>query len=269
MHVHTWLLVTLLCSQDTQQIQILGLGNRPRIDVGSLVELFDPSDPLQQLMSTVTKVSRLVLDVDYCALTRAHVHSRIMHAKTLDSELGRWCRNLPHEWLPRVVYSMPGESLLTYLDIPTGSLWNFYRSARIILQILIQNMYDMVESLPGEFPEDDEVSEYFANDVSADATPSDVIRDLISDICKSIPFTLGDVDMTGNPPASNSSSSGRNNSRLRAIEGYELIWPLWGICTNSYSTPRQKRQARNALQRLGSVLGIKLASRLADAVELW
>lgn len=224
-------------------------------------------------MSTVTKISRLVLDAQCplsaknvdSAVTRAHFHFRIMHAKTLDSELGRWCRNLPHEWLPRVVYSMPGESLLTYLDVPTGSLWNFYRSARIILQSMIQNMYEMVESLPGEYPEDE------VNDVSADVTPSDMIRDLISDICKSIPFTLGDVDMMGNPaqPASNSSGLGerRNNSRLRAIEGYELIWPLWGICTNNHSTPRQKRQARNALQRLGSILGIKLASRLADAIE--
>ncbi|KAL1966088.1 hypothetical protein VTN77DRAFT_4836 [Rasamsonia byssochlamydoides] len=259
------------------QIQILGLGNRPRIDIESLVELFDPSDPLQRLMCSVTKISHLVLNLNaLCplserdvALTKAHILSCITYANTLDSELTRWCRDLPHEWLPRVVYS-PGESLITYPDVPTGSLWNFYRSARIILQSIIQNMYETVASLPGEYPED-EVSRSTVDDIfSADVTPPDIIHDLISDICKSIPFTLGDVDSTGNPvqPASNSNyhSSGRT-SRVRAIEGYELIWPLWGICTNKYATPRQKRQARDSLQRLGSILGIKLASRLADAVE--
>jgi hypothetical protein len=246
----------------------LGFGGRPQHDLDLLVELFDVTDPLQRLMGIVTKLSQLVLKSpallsqpppDASVPTKEDLCEFETRARSLDSELSHWCRTLPHQWLPRIVYSTTGESLITYIEISTGSLWNFYRSARIILQGIRQNIYERLEALSESFPQE------LTTDDDLDATPPEVIQNMISDICRSIPFLFGDIDSSGTP-ISPALSQGSNSSRLRAIEGYEMMWPMWHICTTHHSTSKQRRQAKAALQRVGTELGIKLATKLAAQV---
>ncbi|KAH8705755.1 hypothetical protein BGW36DRAFT_17807 [Talaromyces proteolyticus] len=272
------------------QIQILGLGGRPRFDLQSLIELFDSSDPLQSLMGTVTKLSQLILNApslltspppDSPVLSTEELFHYIAYARSLDTELSHWCRNVPEQWLPRIVYSTTGESIITYASISTGSLWNFYRSARIILQGVIDNISVKLEMLGESAPVPIDEDLAMTDDTSpatittattstTESTPYDIVQNMIVDICRSIPFTLGDVDSSGNPITNTNTNTmhydidqnGKGGSRLRAIEGYELLWPFWHILTCHFSTAKQQRQAKAALARLDAELGIKLASKL-------
>lgn len=220
----------------------------------------------------------------------------IDEAKALDVELSRWCQSVPAEWLPRIVYSSTGESFLTYQDVLTGCLWNDYRSVRITLQTALEDLCAKAVSVSDA-----------SDEITVDAItrtkfpPADVIRDLISDICKSIPFTMGDIDVSGkvttqqhhhdstsngnsnrnrNINSNSGSSSGSRGSsgghthsysspRIRAIEGYELLWPLWQTCISRFSTPRQRTLAQETLNRLGTEFGIKLAFALAGEGSTW
>jgi hypothetical protein len=238
-------------------------------------------------MSTVTKLSQLIVDAPALLTTpppdapmpgTEALFNYLTYARSLDTELSHWCRNVPEQWLPRIVYSTTGESIITYASISTGSLWNFYRSARIILQGVIDNIVNKLEAF-GETPSP--VDDFMIidennppdNSTSEKSTPYEIVQNMIVDVCRSIPFTLGDVDSSGNPlnnsnfnnidPENMSASNTPNHgSRLRAIEGYELLWPFWHILTCHFSTPKQRRQAKEALTRLNAELGIKLASKL-------
>lgn len=246
-------------------------------------------------MITVTKLSQLIVNAP-ALLTNPPPDSPVpgtealfnylSYARSLDTELSHWCRNVPEQWLPRIVYSTTGESIITYASISTGSLWNFYRSARIILQGVIDNIGSKLEafgetpSSMNDFMEMDENNNinHPDNSTSQNSTPYEIVQNMIVDICRSIPFTLGDVDSSGNPlnnkpnhtdPDNIGTSSGPNHStRLRAIEGYELLWPFWHILTCHFSTPKQRRQVKEALARLDADLGIKLASKLVAFADV-
>ncbi|GAM37561.1 hypothetical protein TCE0_024r07581 [Talaromyces pinophilus] len=279
------------------QIQILGLGAQPKLDLHFLVDLFDHSDPLQSLMGIVTKLSQFVLDVpallssgnpnyNIADFSLEDLANSLSRAQSLDEELSLWCRCVPDQWLPRVVYSTTGEALITCVSISAATLWNFYRCSRIIVQTVIDNIYTRMEALnesgfstwhtadiiditnPANTP-------IYSNHTSASASPSssilsqstpyEVVQNMIVDICRSMPYSLGDVDSSGVPfPQTHNENS---NTRVKAIEGYELLWPFWHVLTSHFSTPKQRMQAREALFRLDA-MGIKLASKMAGVVDL-
>lgn len=251
-------------------------------------------------MGTVTKLSQLIVNAP-ALLTNPPpdspipdtdaLYNYLSYARSLDTELSHWCRNVPEQWLPRIVYSTTGESIITYASISTGSLWNFYRSARIILQGVIDNIGsklaavgDIPCSMDGDIMMIDEENYNNinpGNPASEESTPYEIVQNMIVDICRSIPFTLGDVDSNGNPlnnrnlsnntdPEKNTNAghASNHNSRLRAIEGYELLWPFWHILTCHFSTPKQRRLVKAALARLDAELGIKLASKLVAFADV-
>lgn len=87
-----------------------------------------------------------------------------------------------------------------------------------------------------------------------------VIQEMITDICRSIPFSLGDVDTRGNPI-----KSLEGKPQIRAFHGYTLLWPFWYVLSSGLATPEQNQQIRSVLARVGSAQGIKLALILAEA----
>ncbi|EED15521.1 C6 transcription factor, putative [Talaromyces stipitatus ATCC 10500] len=273
------------------QIQILGLGSQPKLDLHFLVDLFDRSDPLQSLMSIVTKLSQFVLDAPIllsCSnpvsnvqdLGLEYLANSLSRVQTLDEELGIWCRNVPDQWLPRVVYSTTGEALITCVSVSAATLWNFYRCSRVIVQTIIDNIYTRLDRLneavftttayntPDTImnsPITNRTSASPSSSVLSQSTPYEIVQNMIVDICRSMPFTLGDVDSSGNPL--NEKGAEHANTRIKAIEGYELLWPFWHVLTSHFSTPKQRLQAREGLYRLDG-MGIKLASKMAGAVDL-
>lgn len=260
-------------------------------------------------MGVVTKLSQFAIEVPSLLNTSESTESTpnikdlsledlvgcLFRAQSLDEELGRWCRNVPEHWLPRIVYSTMGESLITCTSVSAGALWNFYRSSRIIVQTIIDNIYTQLDGL------NDAISTtYMANNsnnwtlvsslsssssplptasspsvssshsftplsAASQSTPYEIVQNMIVDICRSMPFTLGDVDSSGNPLPKTDQTNG--TSRVKAIEGYELLWPFWHVLTSHFSTLKQRRQAKEALYRLDK-LGIKLASKLASVVDI-
>ncbi|KUL87805.1 hypothetical protein ZTR_03227 [Talaromyces verruculosus] len=285
------------------QIQILGLGAQPKFDLHFLIDLFDQSDPLQSLMGIVTKLSQFVLDVpallssgnpnyNIADFSLEDLANSLSRAQSLDEELCLWCRCVPDQWLPRVVYSTTGEALITCVSISAATLWNFYRCSRIIVQTVIDNIYTRMEALnesgfstwhtadiiditnPANTPlynshtsASASASASPSSSILSQSTPYEIVQNMIADICRSMPYSLGDVDSSGVPFPQTPQNNGHSNTRVKAIEGYELLWPFWHVLTSHFSTPKQRMQAREALYRLDA-MGIKLASKMAGAVDL-
>lgn len=131
------------------------------------------------------------------------------------------------------------------------AIWNYYRAIRIVLQRLVLELHRNLASIVGTRNGD-----AFQDDPEA----VNVIHEMITDICRSIPFSLGDVDSRGNPIR-----SAEGKPQIRAFHGYTLLWPLWYVLSCGLATPEQEQQIRSVLSRVGSALGIKLALILAEA----
>lgn len=246
---------------------MLNLGGAAELDLSWLIGVLDRSDGLQGVMYTIAKISRFAQEIRWTLtvregisdiLTEAKIRSWIEIGISLDSELSRWHEKIPETWLPRTVQSKEGEPLLTYADVSIAGFWYRVASTRIVLQgTLLDILHSTVSrSVCGE-------------DCLADAAklieipPPKIVEQMISDMCRSIPFCLGDVDTFGNPVTAMQSSESRR-PRVRAADGYELLWSLWFITACVEATPEQVKQAKMALMRLGSMFGIKLASAMAN-----
>ena len=169
--------------------------------------------------------------------------------KLLDQELAEWSQTLHNDWLPLIVHShITNEPLITYQALSLSVVWNFYRAVRVVLQRLMLELRRIRALFLGSFADDIEVLE--------------IIHEMITDVCRSIPFSLGDIGTLGNP----TTQGGQEKPRIRAFHGYSLLWPFWYILACGLANPEQEQQIRDALVRVGSALGIRLAFRLAETV---
>lgn len=250
-------------------------------------------------MGIVTKVSQFVLDVpallsdgnpnyNIADLSLEDLANGLSRAQSLDEELSLWCRSVPDQWLPRVVYSTTGEALITCVSISAATLWNFYRCSRIIVQTIIDKTYKRMETLNEGVVSTWQTADIIditnsantplydnrtsaspspssSSSIMSQSTPYEIVQNMIVDICRSMPYSLGDVDSSGVPLPQNQREN--SNTRVKAIEGYELLWPFWHVLTSHFSTPKQRMQAREALYRLDA-MGIKLASKMAGMVDV-
>ncbi|PLB47870.1 Zn(II)2Cys6 transcription factor [Aspergillus steynii IBT 23096] len=238
-------------------IEILALREKPRYRTDWIVDQLDCSDPVIGLMVVASKLSRLFLEASsyqgpFGLVEIEKLVSWIDAGRLMDLELAQWAQHLPNNWLPLDVYSPTGESLLTYQRIAVATIWKYYRAVRIILQRLMLELRQTLASVVDDRQTYEEIFQ-------GDANVTDVIQDMITDTCRSIPYCFGDVDMSGNPP----SSSINDKPRIRAIYGYIMLWPLWYTYSCGLATEAQTEQLRSALARVGSALGIRLALVLA------
>lgn len=233
--------------------EILALGEKPRFNTDWIIGRLDTSDPVHRLIQSAAKVSQIFMEATSAQakpenVDAAQLFTWIDTGAALDSELSEWSQTLPNEWLPLVVHTPTGEPLVTYQVLFLSVVWNFYRAIRIVLQRLMLELRRIRALFLGPFPDDDHVLE--------------VIQDMITDACRSIPFSLGDIDTLGNPPTPSPSWDG-GKPRIRAFHGYSLLWPLWYMLACGMATPQQEQMIRDALVRVGSMLGIKMALKLA------
>lgn len=235
------------------------MGDRPHFDTDWIVGRLDTSDPVHRLISTATKVCQIFLDASSSqsspeGVDATKLASWIDSGKLLDQELAEWSQTLHNDWLPLIVHShITNEPLITYQALSLSVVWNFYRAVRVVLQRLMLELRRIRALFLGSFADDIEVLE--------------VIHEMITDVCRSIPFSLGDIDTLGNPTTTTPSSQGdQGKPRIRAFHGYSLLWPFWYILACGLANPEQEQQIRNALVRVGSALGIRLALRLAETV---
>jgi hypothetical protein len=191
---------------------------------------------------------------------QATVESWISLGRECDFELSRWTLHLTERWLPLVVYSSQGDALLTYNRISNAVVWNYYRAARVMLQQLLLNLNRSLLAIMKKKSKrgGSASTQPPLNDDSLRA----IIQEMTTDVCRSIPFSLGDVDTLGR-----SIRTTDGNWTIRAGQGYGLLWPMWYILSSGMPTPEQVKQIRTVLSRVGSTLGIKLALTLAREAE--
>lgn len=240
-------------------VEILALGDKPRYDVDWVMGLLDTNDPIERLMLAASKITQLFLAIQSSSgpPEQVTVESWIAAGQKCDFELSQWTLHLSDRWLPLVVYSAQGEPLITYNRISNAVIWNYYRAARVMVQQLLFNLNRTLiaiiqrNKLPGHPPQTGST----LDETSLQAT----IQEMTTDVCRSIPFSLADIDTLGRP------LDGKRSSR--AAEAYGLLWPLWYILSCGMPTEAQFKQIRTVLSRIGSTLGIKLALILAREAE--
>jgi hypothetical protein len=224
--------------------------------------MLDENDPVESLMLATTRLCQLFISMQSAPNPpdQATLESWIAACQEADFELSQWTLHLPDHWLPLVVYSAKGEPLLTYHRISNAVIWGCYRTVRVILQQQLLNLNHTLISINQK------------NQQSGDPAPVEgkfdeknvrsVIREMITDMCRSMPFWLSDVDTLGRPKKPSD-----NWRPVRAAQAYGLLWPLWCMISCGMPTPAQMQQMSTVLLRVGSSLGIKLALILAREAE--
>ncbi|KAL4933539.1 putative C6 transcription factor [Aspergillus undulatus] len=265
-------------------VEMLALRGRPHYNNDWIVHRLEGADPIARLMVVASKLSQLFLAMSSLQ-TQASPNSTttptptpldtesisqltllLLTGRQIDLELTSWSQDLPDRWLPLIIYADKtdtNEPLITYHHLSIASVWTYYRAVRIVSHLIMLELRRALTSVsvpsPGEPP---------AEDTSTPSATPAIIQKMITDICRSIPFCLGDVDIMGNrttsPSSSGSGSGSKPQPRARAFSVYSMIWPLWYILSCGLATPEQAEHIRSCLARIGSVLGIKLALVLAE-----
>ncbi|KAL3469620.1 hypothetical protein BJX99DRAFT_251870 [Aspergillus californicus] len=249
-------------------VEILALREKPRYNTDWIAESLSGADPVARLILIASKLSQLFLatsPLQASALTFTSLDTNItdqlslllLTGRQIDLELTSWSQDLPERWLPIVISPDKADThnpLITYHHLSIASIWTYYRAVRIVSHLIMFELRRGLAAATGAVPED--------------PNPPAIIQNMIADICHSIPFCLGDVDVSGNSTTSFSSASSTGSSkpkpRARAFPVYSMIWPLWYIFTSGLATPSQEDHIQASLAKIGSVLGIKLASVLAE-----
>ncbi|EAL93501.2 putative C6 transcription factor [Aspergillus fumigatus Af293] len=242
--------------------EFLALGDKPRFKTDWIAGLLDSADPVHRLMLLASKVSQIFLESSSLQASAGaeevgRLVSCIEDAKSVDLEFAAWSQGLPDNWLPLIIYTQTHESLMTYQQITIAAIWNYYRAVRIILLKVILRLRDQLASAVGAFG-------VCSERLQGEPMILESIQEMITDVCRSIPFAFGHVDAMGN--AIPTSSEGKLH--IRAFQGYSMVWPLWYISSCGLATPEQSHQVRTVLARVGSTLGIKLALILAGEGEV-
>lgn len=189
----------------------------------------------------------------------ATVEQWIEAGRKSDLELSQWPLHLADRWLPLVVYSAKGEPLMVYKTIGNAVIWNYYRAARVMLQQLLFNLNRTYLSIKDKTRKPDDPSH--AIPALDEANLRAVVQEMTTDVCRSIPFSLSDVDELGRL------AGPVDGKPIRAAQAYGLIWPLWYVLSCGMPTEAQFNQIREVLWSIGSTLGIKLALILAREAE--
>lgn len=227
--------------------------DRPRFDTNWIVDQLDYTDPVHRLISSASKISQVFLEASSAqscpeTVTASKLNFWIDTGKKLDADMIGWTQSVPDDWYPLTVQSSATEEpFITYKALPLAVVWNYYRAIRIVLQKLMLELRQIRAVFFGPAPDDMEAL--------------DIIQEMITGVCRSMAYCLGDVDMLGNHMPSNDTS---NRPRVRAFHGYTLLWPIWYVLSCGLATAEQEKLVRDVLVRVGSALGIRLALTLAD-----
>ena len=224
--------------------------------------VLNKDDPIEQLMLAACRLSKLFISMQAASRPpdRSTVISWIVASQQCDFELSQWTLFLPNRWLPLVVYSPQGKQLVTYNHISNAVIWNYYRAVRVMVQQLLLNLSRTLNTIDQKGEKNGEP--FKAKPALDEGNLQAIIQEMTTDVCRSIPFALSDIDSLGRPLNPNSP-----NRPIRAAQGYGLLWPLWYILSCGMPTPEQVNQIHAVLHRIGTTMGINLALVLAREAE--
>jgi hypothetical protein len=141
------------------------------------------------------------------------------------------------------------QAVHVYSHMWMASLWNFYRTGRIALHSTLLECADFLDitEWSGHEAREGSPSSKYAKSICA-------IDLIISEICASILFILGDVDSDGK----------FLQKRRQALAGFHFMWPLYIVKNCQYATSEQVTLCQAALKRIGYIMGIKQALVMHD-----
>ena len=143
---------------------------------------------------------------------------------------------------------LPGSSfpIHLYSSRSMANLWNTHRCARIILLQCLKKCVALLEDSQPTTP--DPESDWA---IDTDVFAPKIIQDLISEICASVPYLLGEVDQHGNL---------QQHQPNHAVGGLFLIWPLRIAARQDCARREQKIWITKQLQYIKNVFGIQVAT---------
>ncbi|KAJ5776880.1 hypothetical protein N7520_000126 [Penicillium odoratum] len=191
----------------------------------------------------------------------------IRTALTIDAHLTSLFISVPTSWGYRIV-NVPlfngeaitsavwGKTYHVYGSLAASSMWNNYRSARILIHELI---IDTVKALDVSTLEETDRRQQ-----EALASQSRLIaHQLMEDICSSVPFNLG----IGTEAYENDDIEVCAPFQVTAAGGFSLMWPLL-IAGNCGLASQELRQwITNCLDKIGHSMGINQALAMAHLLR--
>lgn len=226
-----------------------------QIDLDWLMEVLTIPHPIYNMMAGNINISKYCATVSQTLssgstgnLNGFALASLLDRGELLDLEFSQWYQGLPEAWLPRSVESPSGEKTILYPDVTSAGVWNYYRGTRIILQQTILEIHRWLNASVGR------------EEACSSQGPEEIIVSTVTEICQSLRFALGDVDPLGHPKH----HVNRHQTGIKGIEGFALMWPIFGVLQSGYATKMQEMQAREALRRIASTHGIRLGMDLSS-----
>lgn len=171
----------------------------------------------------------------------------ISRAVLLDQKFDLWLTTLPEAW-NYTTYTAPSGHTSDaaynthyhiYYDLWTASIWNTYRSARIMLHLVLRDWIHTSSKSSAD------PTIYGSENVNS----SKIMHRLSREICESISFHL-------------KSYPGCTDKQW-AIGGYFVLWPLFAACSRRDTDPALKRWVIERLDFIGHCMGIQQACSIA------
>jgi len=172
----------------------------------------------------------------------------------IDQELQRWTQTLPASWNYEKILKFDGpwsvesgapREIHIYKGIMASAEWNNYRAIRMHL---LERLLELSEQCP--------------TFITAAPTWIAALLEIAEDICASVPFTLGKVDMNG---------KFKNASAGMALGGYSLILALRMTVTCLLVPNKCRQWVICKLKYIAETMGIVQAERIAalGSLCLW
>ncbi|CCF31906.1 C6 zinc finger protein [Colletotrichum higginsianum] len=176
---------------------------------------------------------------------KTDVEDLFRSASVLDRELSEWSCTLPATWsylAAMNIDSLGGSRFVPlqvhrYTDLYTARVWNFYRVSRLIVQSVIIRTASWLSAAtePGPFM-----------DVGRIESSS---RELVNDICATVPFLLGHdlskmklpISERGGRQGTRADQPTTKRNSLTSTGGFSLIWTLFVACSCS-PVPEAQRE---------------------------
>ncbi|KAK4081650.1 transcriptional regulator family: Fungal Specific TF [Trichoderma aggressivum f. europaeum] len=243
----------------------------------------NPNDQILDQLATI--VTRLT---DLCAnVTNRHIVSPteiIRTALKLDSELvslmvgvPRLLRygivNIPMFDGKPITKAVWGDSYHIYQSIPASSMWNNYRSIRIIIQELIINTLKNLED-----SESDDIGLSQRSSLASQA--SQTALQLVEDICASVPYNLDigiedDTDLKGSALKATHTSISHGLDMMSTLSlfrasgagGLTTMWPLLVAANSGFACDELRKWIANCLDKIGHSMGINQALAMSKLIQ--
>lgn len=163
-----------------------------------------------------------------------------------------------------------GDTYHIYHSISASSVWNNYRSARIIIQELIIDTIHDLETL-----ENDSIGSPQRNHLMNQARQT--VLQLVEDICASVPYNLGmEIEDLGHLKVSAPGATIAHGIDMRATlssfqisgaGGLTIMWPLLVAANSGVTCSDLRKWITNCLDKIGHSMGINQALAMSRLIQ--